>query len=324
MKALLSILSLLTALSLLVGPARSQPADPRPDLVITGVTTSASRVAVGESFTYAVTARNNGRSPCNWLNISMALPGAVNLTGTASSGPLTCAGSVPVRIIGEPMVQICRGGPGFFLWPGQSVTTTYTVQALRVASNVTATATVDPGNVCFEARESNNTGTSPPSTFFKRPHLVVSQNRPYAPVIVQNRPGSFQDFPVTITNSGEGPAINIAFAMSVPFVRPDLPYAGPQLVAAYKGALLPAGQTPARPIPPDCGTSRNNSNGSITQICVLQVVLQPAETLQVVFRTHPCPSPTGIGLLVPVIHVGTADDLTPDNQIANLYWACRL
>lgn len=320
MKALVAVATLLAALPALVPPALAQPADPRPDLAITGVAASASRVGIGESFTYTVTTRNNGRAPCNWLNISMALPGEVNLTGTVSSAPLTCAGSTPIRIIGEPMVQICRGGPGFFLWPGQSVTTTYTVQALRVAANVTATATVDPGNVCFEAREGNNRGTSPPSTFIKRPRLVVSLNPPYARV--NEGRTSHQDFPVTITNRGEGPALNIAFAISVPFIVAGAPYNGPQLVTAYKGALLPAGQVPAQRIPPDCATSRNNATHQITQICVLVVTLQPAETLQVVFRTLPCP--TTVAIAVPVIHLTTADDPTPDNQIANLYRACSL
>jgi hypothetical protein len=60
----------------------------------------------------------------------------------------------------------------------------------------------------------------------------------------------------------------------------------------------------------------------MTQICVLVVTLQPAETLQAVFRTLPCP--TTVGLVVPVIHLTTADDLTPDNQVANLYRACSL
>jgi uncharacterized repeat protein (TIGR01451 family) len=323
MKALLAIATLLAVLPALVPPALAQPADPRPDLAITGVTTSASRVGVGESFTYTVTARNNGRAPCNFLNISMALPGPVNLTGTSSSGPLTCAGSTPIRIIGEPMVQICRGGPGFFLWPGQSVTTTYTVQALRVASGVTATATVDPGNVCFEAREGNNAATSPPSTFIKRPHLVVSLNRPYPASIVPGRPGSYQDFPVTLTNTGEGRALNVVFAIVVPSVVPDMPYNGPRLITAYKGALLPAGQVPAQPIPPDCAATRNNSTARITQICVLAVVLQPAEALQVILRYHPCPTGTA-SVGVPVIHLGTEDDLTPDNQVANLYRACSL
>lgn len=315
MKALLvGIATLLAAL-----PALAQP-DPRPDLAITSVTTSASRVGVGESFTYTVTTRNNGRAPCNFLNISMALPGAVNLTGTSSSGPLTCEGPV-IRIVGDPMVETCRGGPGFFLWPGQSITTTYTVQALRVASGVVATATVDPGNVCFEAREGNNRGSSPPSTFIKRPRLVVSLNPPYA----RQNGGrtSHQDFPVTITNRGEGPAVNIAFAISVSFIVAGAPYNGPQLVTAYKGALLPAGQTPAQRIPPDCATSRNNATHQITQICVLAVTLQPAETLQAVFRTLPCPTGT-VPLAVPVIHLTTADDPTPDNQIANLYRACSL
>lgn len=317
MKVLFAIAAILAAL-----PALAQPADLRPDLAITGVATSASRVGVGESFTYTVTTRNNGRLPCNFLNISMALPGAVNITGTASSAPLTCAGSTPIREIGEPMVQICRGGPGFFLWPGESVTTTYTVQALRVESNVTATATVDPGNVCFEAREGNNSGTSPPSTFIKRPRLEVSLNRPYARVD-GGRGGGSQDFPVTLTNRGEGPAIKIAFAISVPFVVAGAAYNGPRMIAAYKGALLPAGQSPAQPIPPDCSTSRNNNTYQITLICMLRVTLQPAETLQVVFRTLPCPTGT-VAIAVPIIHLTTADDATPDNQIANLYRACSL
>lgn len=254
----------------------------------------------------------------------MALPGAVNLTSALSTAPLICEWSVPVRIVGEPMVEICRGGPAFFLWPGQSVTTTYVVKALRVASGVTATATADPGNVCFESRESNNTRTSPPSTFFKRPRLSMSLNRPGPPPPPGSRRAGSQVFPVTITNIGEGPAIDVALVASIP-TGPDtgLPFNGPELLTAYKGPLVPEGQTQPHPITPVCNTL--SGGDTIRRICSFRVTLEPTEALQARYRFSPCPSGGPYSLtLGSDIHVTTADDLTQANHTVHLHNACQL
>ena len=133
-----------------------------------------------------------------------------------------------------------------------------------------------------------------------------------------------QDFPVTITNKGKGNARNVAFAITVPFIAAGAPYSGPQLVLAYKGALLPANQAPAQPLQRDCSVSRNNTTRMITQICVVPVTLLPEESLQVVLRTLPCPPPTGVPISVPVVHLGTEDDTAANLQIANLHRACTL
>lgn len=320
MKAFLAVVSLLTTLPLL--PARAQPADPRPDLAITGVATSAARVVVGESFTYTVTARNNGRAPCNWVNISMALPGTVNLTGTSSSAPLSC--EPLVQIVGQPLVEICRGGPGYFLWPGGSVTMTYTVRALSVASGVTATATVDPGNVCRESRESNNTGTSPPSTFFKRPRLKMSLNRPGPATGGGERGTATQVFPVTITNIGDGPAIDVALAVSFnrgPVAGPIPTY--PELLTVYKGALVPEAQTQPTPIRPDRCNPFENPN-TFGRVCSFRVTLQPMETLQARYRFVACPTGIFPGLTSD-IGASTADDIAQDNDHkVSLHNACYL
>jgi uncharacterized repeat protein (TIGR01451 family) len=112
------------------------------------------RVGIGETFFYAVTARNAGSTPCNWVNLTLKLPDEVDLVSAASSVPLTCAQDAVIRIVGLPFDVACRGGPGFFLMPGGTVTATFTVRALRPTSSVTATAVADPGNAwcCSPAR----------------------------------------------------------------------------------------------------------------------------------------------------------------------------
>ncbi|MDP3162276.1 MAG: CARDB domain-containing protein [Reyranella sp.] len=321
MKALLAVATLLAALPALAQPTLAQPADPRPDLAITNVTTSASRVVVGETFTYTVTTRNNGRAPCNWVNISMALPGTVNLIGTSSSAPLSC--EPLIHVVGQPLVEICRGGPGYFLWPGGSLTTTYTVRALSVASGVTATATVDPGNVCRESRESNNTGTSPPSTFFKRPRLKMSLNRPGPATGGGGRGIATQVFPVTVTNIGEGPAIDVALAVSFnhgPVAMPLPAY--PELLTVYKSALVPEGGTLPPSIPPACSVFDNPD--TFGRICSFRVTLQPMETLQARYRFVACPTGVFPGL---ASHIGasTVDDIAQDSDHSvSLHRACHL
>jgi hypothetical protein len=78
------------ALMVLVASAPTtfaQLPDPRPDLVIAGIVTSKQRVGVDETFYHAVTDRNAGRTPCNFVNLTLKLPGEVDLDGASSESP---------------------------------------------------------------------------------------------------------------------------------------------------------------------------------------------------------------------------------------------
>ena len=151
------------ALLVTIAAATASLAQPRPpvgpDLAIPGISASQPKVGVGETFFYTFTARNGGVAPCNWLNLTLQLPGEVDLVSASSSAPLTCGTEFPIRIVGQPFDVICRGGPGYFLFPGDTVTTTVFVRALRSGNNVKATAVADPGNVCFETNEANKAST---------------------------------------------------------------------------------------------------------------------------------------------------------------------
>ena len=299
-------------------------AQPRvgPDLAITGITASGTRIGVGETFTYTVTARNNGNTPCNWANLTLQVPGEVDFVSATSSAPLACRPDLPIQIIGLPFDVACRGGPGFFLWPGNTLTATFVVRARRTGNYVTATATADPGNVCFESNEANNKATSSASAIIQRPILKMTLNKPFPPVPGVGRSPGSQIYPVTITNVGAGPAFNVALVISERFIVAGS-YNGPMIDIAYKGQRAMEGQVPPGLIPPDCVTVSNNSNNVRTNTCVLPLVLQPGEMLQVHYRFLPT-----CGLATPIrppdILVGTPDDITLADHMVNLIDACRL
>lgn len=320
--------SILLAVLALVASAAAfaQPRDPRPDLTIAGIVSSGVRVGVGETFFYAFTARNAGSLPCNWLNLTLRLPGEVDMTSITSTAPLSCSSDTPIRIVGLPFDAVCRGGPGFFLMPGATATTTVVVRALRPASSITATAIADPGNVCFEVNENNNTATSTTTTIIQRPRLQVTQNKPFTPVIPRppgRAPGS-QVFPMTITNVGAGPAINVALVVSQSYIVAGAVYNGPEIDVAYKGLPVAEGQTPANPIPPDCVTVSRTDPNLITRTCLMRLVLQPGEMLQVHYKWLPCPRPGATPLVPPTIHVATPDEAAGSEHLVNIYQACML
>lgn len=318
--ALLAVL----ALAISAATALAQPRDLRPDLAIAGIVNSGVRVGIGETFFYAVTARNAGSTPCNWVNLTLKLPGEVDLVSATSSAPLTCAQDAIIRIVGLPFDVACRGGPGFFLMPGGTVTATFMVRALRPAGSVTATAVADPGNVCFESNESNNTATSTATALILRPRLQVTQNKPFAPSPAVGRSPGSQIFPVTITNLGPGPAINVALAVTQSYIVPGALYNGPEIDVAYKGARSAESQTPSNQIPPDCSTVRRTNPNVITRSCLMRLVLQPGEMLQVHYKWFPCPNPGATPVAPPAIHIGTADELPGSDHVVNLMQACTL
>lgn len=302
--------------------AFAQPRDPRPDLAISSIVTSGVRVGVGETYFYAVTARNAGSTPCNWVNLTLQLPGEVDLVSATSGAPLSCAQDPIIRIVGLPFDVACRGGPGFFLMPGGTVTATFTVRALRPASSVTATAVADPGGVCFESNEANNRATSTATALIHRPRLLVTQNKPFTPFIPPPRGTSSQVFPVTIKNLGPGPAINVSLAVSHGYIAADdTTYRGPEIDVAYRGPALAEGQTPTNRIPPDCVTVLNTQRRTVTRTCLMVMVLQPNEMLQVHYKTIPCP--TGPVPVAPFpIRIATADEAPGSEHLVNLHQAC--
>jgi uncharacterized repeat protein (TIGR01451 family) len=260
------------------------------------------RGSVGETFAYTATVRNGGGMPCNWVSLTVALPGEVDFVSASSAAPLTRRVEPAVRIVGLPFDVACRGGPGFLLWPGGTVSAAVTVRALRTGTNVRATAVADPGNACFESREGNNAASSAATVIILRPRLRVALNRPFPPST--GRPVR-QIFPVPITNVGAGPAIGIAVS-----VAQGSPGGGPEIAVAYKGDLLGGHGVPTNPIPSDCPA----------RICVLAVTLQPGERLQVHFRSTPlCGS---VPIAVPDIRVGTSDEPPQDAHVARLREAC--
>ena len=83
------------------------------------------------------------------------------------------------------------------------------------------------------------------------------------------------------------------------------------------------GQTPSNPIPPDCSTvSRTNPN-IITRTCLMRLVLQAGEMLQVHYRWLPCPT-GGTPLAPPPIQIATADEVTGSGHVVDVHQACTL
>lgn len=316
---LLAVLALFTS----IAAAIAQPRDPRPDLAIAGIVTSGVRVGIGETYFYAVTARNGGSTPCNWVNLTLKLPGEVDLVSATSGSPLTCSQDAAIRIVGLPFDVACRGGPGFFLMPGGTVTATFMVRALRPASSVTATAVADPGNVCFESNEANNRATSTATTLILRPRLQVTQNKPFAPFIPTppTRAQGNQVFPMTITNLGPGPAVDISLDVDHPVSGGVATYRGPEMVVAYRGPRVAEGQIPSNPVTPPCSTTSDST--TVRYHCLIHLVLQPGETLQVHYKWLPCPT-GAVALAPPPIHITTADELPGRDPDVNIHRACSL
>jgi hypothetical protein len=100
------------ALMVLVASAPTtfaQLPDPRPDLVIAGIVTSKQRVGVDETFYHAVTDRNAGRTPCNFVNLTLKLPGEVDLDGASSESPPWRAPGKGKRMRPDPRSQRHEG-----------------------------------------------------------------------------------------------------------------------------------------------------------------------------------------------------------------------
>ena len=152
----------------------------------------------------------------------------------------------------------------------------------------------------------------------------MTQNKPFAPSPAVGRSPGSQIFPVTITNLGPGPAINVALAVTDGYIVADATHNGPEIDVAYKGPRAAEGQTPPNQIPPDCSTVRRTNPNVITRSCLMRLVLQPGEMLQVHYRWFPCPNPGTTPVAPPAIHIGTADELAGSDHVVNLMQACTL
>ena len=268
----------------------------RPDLVISGnIAVSTTRVGVGETYEYVVTAKNNGSAPCNRVTLSI----------------LTSPGSEFVRAVGEPPLRcglmLCEGGPFFLLWPGQSISARYLFKARDVGLQGPATGLVDPNNACKEASETNNTAMSPQVQIIERPQLNVvvhpvpraSSNWPTSGITAPT-----QIFPVTITNVGRGVATDVAVSWSTG----NAPL-GPRLVSAYFGPRVASGN----PMPPPLNVRCSPLSDPTTTVCTIEVRLGPGETIQGSVEFASCRNQRANAS----IHVSTADDtVTADHSVA--------
>lgn len=268
------------------GPGQAQ--NPRPDLVITGITANASSIAVGDSVEYTVTAKNIGLAPCNLIKLRLAFPSALELTSARADSPLSCE------------FMDCSGGSFYVMWGGQSFSARYTLMAKSPGSHTVST-TIDPDNVCSENKESNNGATAAPLTVtpppLSPPRLRLTANQPsFRPT--RDRPR--QIFPLVITNVGEGTAVN--FTLQWPVNLGDL---GPTLQSVKRGH-------PAQAVPFDCTPA-----GTIPAVCTVRMTLQPQQGVQANLRYAAC-----INGVNPEIRVATAGDNTQENHTLRLNDAC--
>ena len=139
-----------------------------------------------------------------------------------------------------------------------------------------------------------------------RPHLTLSA-QPVRPP--SSSLSTVQSFPLTITNTGDGPAVSVALAWSS-----SLGARGPKLASAYTGRRVPADQQQPPSLPIICLPV-----GGSPTICIIQVFLQPQETVQANVTFAACQDIR--------MNVGaralTNNDLTSDHQSLLLHAACR-
>lgn len=139
-----------------------------------------------------------------------------------------------------------------------------------------------------------------------RPHLTLSAHPVRPP---SSNLSSVQNFPLTITNTGDGPAQSVALAWSS-----SLGARGPRLVSAYTGQRVPAGQQQ----PPSLTLICLPVGGNPT-ICIIEIFLRPQETIQANVTFATCQD----FRLNAEVRALTNDDLTSDHQSVSLHAACR-
>src|SRR4029453_4959312 len=161
--AMIGSLAAFLAILVMVATASAQPLM-GPDLAVTGITSTGTRVGIGETFTYTVTARNRGTAPCNWVNLTLQVPREVDFV-TPPPRPRWRARRFPSLASSAcPSTWPAEAGRGFSCGPGDTLTATFLVRARSTANDIRATAIADPGNVCFESNEANNKATTTSGT----------------------------------------------------------------------------------------------------------------------------------------------------------------
>ncbi len=287
-----------TALAILAAcPAVGQPQPFSPDLVVSGIAVTPQRVGVGEEFTYTMTVKNIGGAPCNWLTFQLF--GADDLSELVRVVP-----EVPINCDRE----ICSGGPLFLLWPGHSVEAKFVQRAVRPGLHRAATGTVDPGNMCTKASETNNTGLSPTVQIIERPKLSLSVRRPPRSNIQQTQ----EVYTAIVTNLGRGVATDVAF------VFPQGQGFAPVDFLSARFGPPPSAGAPPPPVLPPAGPCTTSPDGR-TKLCTVAVRLGPNESFHASIRSEGCrpltrnPQP---------VSVATADDVSTENHGAVLQRSC--
>jgi hypothetical protein len=267
-------------------------AQPRPDLVIGGVFVSSTRLGVGETFDYTVIAKNIGAAPCNLLKIALHAPDAAQMISARADSPLTCDR------------MFCTGGPLFLLLPGHSVTARYTMRAASPGIVRPATAVVDPDNVCNETSGTNNSASSPEVRIFHRPQLFLSVQRRRPSNIVT----SFDFFPVTITNIGNGVATDVTVSFPIGLGELD-----PRVMQAVLVPAVPRNPSQSLELPVTCPATGNSALG----VCIIEARLGPRDSIQATVRGPACYMRSN-----PSIRATTTDDTSTENHSMPLHRGC--
>lgn len=317
MKRLLSIASAVAAI--LAGPHAARSQSFHPDLVISEITNSGTRVAVGDLYEYTVRIKNIGGWFCtNGFRIVINVPREVDLVDNAEAerqrrpnSPLACANGT------------CRADRNYFLWPGQSLSTTVLVKARQATHRAEMTARAEADG-CNERNRANNTGRASHSVIFQRPRLKLEFGGPQA--LGSPPPGPEYGtgvYTLTVTNLG-GPATDVALIESHPTRAVSGYFNAPAFLSAYKGPRVPELQMYNRPpnIVPECGNAANG--GRTERTCRLRVTLQPQEQMQARYRFGgPCPAGVPASTTFEAtIRAMTAEDLMQDGHSLTLRNTC--
>jgi hypothetical protein len=275
-----------------LAPPTAGQAQPLPDLVISGVFVSSTRLGVGETFDYTVIAKNIGAAPCNLIKIQLLAPEAAQMISAHAEFPLTCDR------------MLCTGGPEFLLLPGHSVSARYTMRAVSAGILGPATATIDPGNNCRETSNSNNSASSPEVRIFQRPQLFLSIQRRRPSTIVT----SFDFFPVTITNIGNGVATDVTVSFPTGLGQLD-----PRVMQAVLVPSVPRNPSQSLELPVTCPATGNSALG----VCIIEARLGPRDSIQAIVRGPACYMRSN-----PAIRVTTTDDTSTENHSMVLHRGC--
>lgn len=313
MRRLLSIAVLLTGL-VAATPARAWTAD----LVISEITNTGQRVAVGELFEYQVTVKNIGGWFCvNGFRLVIRMPPEVELVDNSEeerrfrpNSPFTCKDGT------------CRADPGYYFWPGRQLSTTVLARAKGPSQLGVAMRARVEADGCAEDNRANNHGTSPRSVIFQRPQLKAEFVGAQGLAEVPRRNDQSGVHTVTVTNIGAGPAVDVAMVDSHLTRSVNGLFNVPQFLSAYRGTRVSEQSLATRlRLSSTCNTF---VDGAFTrQLCLLRVTLSPQEQIQVRYRWGDvCPPGNPRPRFEATIRAETADDPTQEQHTVSMFNSC--